>query len=94
MQISRKQYNFVTRAIQIELYYSDCNIGVWLSPFTYAYYLMFLCYHGLCQFDNRDRALRQLVETVNDEERLCMLRESVVQHRGTLYADSRTSGEG
>ena len=74
MQFSQKQYNFVTRAIQIELQYGDFCLGVWLSPFTYAYYLMFLCYHGLSQYDNRDRALRQLVETVNDEERLCNFR--------------------
>ena len=30
---------------------------------------MFLCYHGLGQYDNRDRALNQLVDTVNDPQR-------------------------
>ena len=57
------------RAIQIELDYCDKYIGVFISPFAYTYYLMFLCYHGLGQYVNRDRALRQLVDTVNDDER-------------------------
>ena len=30
---------------------------------------MFLCYHGLGKYDNRDRALRQLVDIANDKER-------------------------
>ena len=34
---------------------------------------MFLCYHGLGQYDNRNRALRQLMDTANDEDR-CGLR--------------------
>ena len=34
---------------------------------------MFLCYHNLGQYDNRNRALRQLVDTANDRER-CGLR--------------------
>ena len=29
---------------------------------------MFLCYHGLGQYDNRDRALHQLIEVVNNRE--------------------------
>ena len=70
MHITHSEYSFVSRAIQIELDYCDPNIGVLISPFTYAYYLMFLCYRGLGQYDNRDRALRQLVDTANDDERL------------------------
>ena len=35
---------------------------------------MFLCYHGLGQYDNMDRALRQLVDTVNDDERCSIFR--------------------
>ena len=44
--------------------------GDWiqLSPFTLAYYLQFLCYHGLRQYHNRDRALRQLVDVVENPE--------------------------
>ena len=73
--ITHSEYSFVPRAIQIELDYCDPNIGVFISPFSYAYYLMFLCYHGHCQYDNRDRALRQLVDTVNDRERYGVLRD-------------------
>ena len=73
MNISHREYLFVPRAIQIELDLCDRSVGiVFISPFTYAYYLMFLCYHGLGQADNRDRALRQLVDTVNDRERCCV----------------------
>ena len=69
MAITHSEYSFVPRAIQIGLDCCDPQFGVSISPFTYAYYLMFLCYHGLGQYDNRDRALRQLVDTVNDVER-------------------------
>ena len=69
MEITHSEYSFVPRAIQIELDHCDPSVGVDISPFIYAYYLMFLCYHGLGQYDNRDRALRQLVDTANDTER-------------------------
>ena len=70
MHITQSEYSFVQRAIQIELEHCDRKVRiVYISPLTYAYYLMFLCYHELDQYDNRDRALRQLVDTVNDRER-------------------------
>ena len=69
MKISHREYSFVPRAIQIELDHCDPRVGVDISPFIYAYYLMFLCYHVLGQYGERDRALRQLVDTVNDRER-------------------------
>ena len=72
MFFTPEEYTFLPRAIQVELCYYHILFGVWISPFTYAYYLMFLCYHGLGQFDNRDRALCQLVDTVNDKERCCL----------------------
>ena len=72
--ISKNEYSLVPRAIQIELDYCDPTVGVWISPFTYAYYLMFMCYHGLGQQGNRDHALRQLVDTVNDGKRCSVLR--------------------
>ena len=73
MHITRLEYSFVPRAIQIELDYCDPNVGVLISPFIYTHYLMFLCYHELGQYDNRDRALRQLVDIANDYER-CSVR--------------------
>ena len=75
IMISRADYECVPRAIQIEIFYSDPDFGIDFSPFTYAYYLMFISYHGLGQFDRRDNALRQLVDTVNDKERCCVLRQ-------------------
>ena len=74
MRITHIEYSFVPRAVQIELDHCDPRIGVYISQFTYAYYLMFLCYHGLGRYDDRDRALRQLFYTVNDRERCCTLR--------------------
>ena len=73
IHITHHEYSFMPRAIQIELDNCDPDHGVFISPFTYAHYLMFLCYHGLCQYDNRDRALRQLVDTVKDNERRSIL---------------------
>ena len=55
-------------AIQIELTHCDKDVGVKLSPFICAYYLMFFNYHALRQYENRDRALGQLIETVNNRE--------------------------
>ena len=73
MRINLSDYSFMPRAIQIELDYCDPTMGISISPFTYMYYLVFLCYNGLGQNDDRDRALRQLVDTVNDDE-MCGLR--------------------
>ena len=60
-------------AIQIELYfccegYDSMYRGVQLSPYTCTYYIMFLCYHELGQYDNRDRSLCKLLEVVNNQE--------------------------
>ena len=74
MNITHSEFSFMPRAIQIELDHCDPHLGVRISPFIYACYLMFLCYHGLGQYDNRDRALHQLVDTVNDRERRGALR--------------------
>ena len=52
MRISLREYSFVSRAIQIELDHCDPLVGISISPFTYAFYLLFLCYHGLGQSDN------------------------------------------
>ena len=60
--------DMVPVAIQTELTHCDNDIGVYLSPFVSAYYLMFLNYHALHQYENRNRALTQLIETVNNPE--------------------------
>ena len=65
--ISRADYNYMPRAIQIELF--NCPTVVNISPFTFAYYLMFLCFQGLGQYENRNQALCQLANTVSDSER-------------------------
>ena len=101
MCITHSEYSFVPRAIQIELDHCDPDIGVHISPFTYAYYVMFLCYHRLGQYESRDRALRQLVDTVNDRERcglrrhhsfniagLCMLMAGYVEMARDMFLKS------
>ena len=60
--------DIVLAAIQVELRHCDRRIGVHLSPFICAYYLMFLNYYGLRQYDKRDRALRLLIEAANNPE--------------------------
>ena len=53
--------------IQIELLFCHKSMRMkWLSPFTCAYYLQFLCYHAMHQLDNRERALQQLIDAVHD----------------------------
>ena len=101
MHITRLEYSFVPRAIQIELEHCEPRLGVRISPYTYAYYLMFLCYHGLGQYDNRDRALRQLVDIANDIERCgifkvhsyniaghCMLKSGYVEMAREMFLRS------
>ena len=56
MYITNDVYFLVSSAIQNELDHCDANVGFFLSHFTYAYHLMFLCYHELCQYDDRNRA--------------------------------------
>ena len=67
-------YPFMPRAIQIELDNFNPGLSVKISPFTYAYYLMFLCYHGLGQADRRDRALDEMADILKDDKRCCVLR--------------------
>ena len=64
----------VPAAIQIELTHCDKMFGVYLSPFVCAYYLMFLNYHALRQYENRDRAFCQLIEAVTNPEQCGVLR--------------------
>ena len=56
-------------AIRTELQFIDFRHSVQLSPFVFAYYLMFLCYHELHQYGNRNRALSKLVDVVKDPHR-------------------------
>ena len=63
----KENMSILPAAIQMELIHSSIH-AVEISPFTCVYYLQFLCYHGLRQFDNRDRALRQLVDVPKDPE--------------------------
>ena len=65
--ITKYMTNLVPFALQIELYFSH-NVPVRFSPFTCAYYLQFLCYHRMHQYENRDRTLRQLIEVVNNRK--------------------------
>ena len=68
LRIMPLHMDVVPAAIEVELVHCDQDYGVKLSPFVCAYYLMFLNYCGLRQYDNRDRALRQLIDVVNNPE--------------------------
>ena len=63
LRITKDMTDVVPLAIQIEIYFGG-DKPVKLSPFTCAYYLQFLCYHRMQQYDNRDRTLQQLIEIV------------------------------
>ena len=58
--------------IQIELYFRDHEHNdqnrVYLSPYICAHYLLFLCYNEIHQYDNRDCALRQLIDNAYNLE--------------------------
>ena len=60
--IDRTVIGNLPAALQIEVLNAELNQPVDISPFTCAYYLQLLSYHGLRQFDNRNRAVCHLVE--------------------------------
>ena len=66
LNFMKDRYYPVPLAIQIELYF--CLKYVPISPHTCAYYLQFLSYHKMHQYDNRDCALQQLIEVTQNEE--------------------------
>ena len=68
LQIMSLHMDMVPAAIQVELIHCDKTQGVSLSPLVCAYYLMFLNYCGLRQYDNMNSALRQLIDVVNNPE--------------------------
>ena len=67
LYVTENMTDVVPLAIQIEIYF-QCDRPVQLSPFTCAYYLQFLCYHRMQQYDNRDCTLQQLIEVVLNKE--------------------------
>ena len=69
LSVAKTQSEAMPLGIQIELYFCNTVINhVYLSPFTCLFYLMFLCYHELHQYDSRDCALRQLVDVANNSK--------------------------
>ena len=87
--VRKSQTKVMPLGIQIELYFYDAFHHFWLSPFICLYYLQFLCYHELHQYDNRDRALRQLVNVTNNDEQCGDFRHHSYNIAGTLPADRR-----
>ena len=69
--------SIVPIALQMELVYSPDKL-IYISPFAVAYYLQFLCYHGLGKYRNRDFALLQLVGVVDNPEQYG---DSSIRHR-------------
>ena len=67
LKVTEHMTDVVPLAIQIEIYFSG-DFTLQLSPFTCAYYLQFLCYHRMQQYDNRERALQQLIEVAHNKE--------------------------
>ena len=64
--IDKSKIEILPLAIQIEMFFCPLELGsMYLSPFICLFYLMFLCYNALNKYDNRDRALRQLVDVAN-----------------------------
>ena len=69
LKIAHDVAHMVSLAIQIELFFQKYFVLVSLSPFTCAHYLKFLCYQDMHQYNNRDRALQELIDIVNDVDK-------------------------
>ena len=66
---TKRRAEILPTAIQLELFYlTHLEIQTFISPFIVAYYLMFVSYHELGQYDDRNRVLEQLVDSVNNLE--------------------------
>ena len=68
LEFTKSESDALPLAIQIELYF--CNIvyrRVRISPFVCLYYLLFLCFHQLQRYIDRDRTLCQLITVANDQ---------------------------
>ena len=66
MQFMKDFTDIVPLAIQIELYFCDPSCGVQVSPFICTYYLQFMCFHQMQQYDKRDRVLKELIEVATN----------------------------
>ena len=64
----KHEFDVIPLAIQIELHFSDAVLCLHISPFTIAYYLLFMCYHGQRDYESRNHALRQLIEVTNNKD--------------------------
>ena len=73
LHITENEIYSMPLGIQIELSHCDPKLGVNLSPYTCAFYLIFLCHHELREFEQRDDALRQLIDVTNDQEQVGMI---------------------
>ena len=69
LHVTKDMADVMPLAIQIEFYFNAHRVII--SPFTCAYYLQFLCFHRMQQYDNRDRTLQQLIQVENSIE-LCI----------------------
>ena len=67
--IAHDMTDMVPLAIQIELFFHKTTT-IRLSPFICMYYLQFLCYHDLHQYNNRDCALQELIDILKDKNRI------------------------
>ena len=70
LYITKHEIKSMPPGIQIELSHCDPYLGVILSPYTCAFYMTFLCHHELQEFEQRDNALRQLIDITNDPEQI------------------------
>ena len=68
--LTKDMADVVPLAIQIELYFSDPAFYIRISTLTCIYYLQFLCYHRMCQYDSRNRALQQLIALLTNKGRI------------------------
>ena len=69
LRLNKDLIDALPLAFQIELYFSLSDVKI--SPFICAYYLQFMCYHNMQRYDERDRALVQLLQTVYNNYEQC-----------------------
>ena len=83
-------------AIQIEFLFNDNSMGplLRLSPYVCAYYLMFLCYHELHQYDQRYQALCQLIDVANNERQSGLHPLSVLEYNWSRSFPGRGHNSG
>ena len=69
MMFTNAMTKLLPLGFQIEVYFQKPH-PVRFSPYACSYYLLFLCYNELGQYENRNQALKELADIANNDQQV------------------------